>query len=54
MLGLLVQRTTRRDVAGYIGDGDYQPPAILSALGIDRIVEITCVGAIDGDQGQLT
>ena len=38
----------------HIGDGHEQTPAIAIALAIDGVIEIPCIGAIDGYQRQIT
>ncbi|MCY1418457.1 hypothetical protein D9M71_340180 [compost metagenome] len=49
----LIQRRTDLDVVGDVGDGHVQFPATaLARLGIDRVVEVAGVLAVDGDEGQ--
>ncbi|MNZ70202.1 hypothetical protein D3C78_885290 [compost metagenome] len=52
---LFVQRRAHLYIVGNVGDGDDQAPAAtLAGFGIDGIVEVTGVLAVDGDQRQIT
>ena len=53
--GLLIQSRTHLYVVGDIGDGNQQSPAPAgNRLGINRIIEILGVLAVNGDKGQVT
>ena len=51
---LAIERGAEAHVMAHIGDRHDQPPAAAAdALGVDRIVEVPRVRAVDGDQRQL-
>ena len=53
MLGLGIQGGAGFDVMRDIGNRHNQTKTLALAFAIYRIVKVTCVFAIDGDQGQL-
>ena len=52
LIGCFVQRAARLDVMRYVGDRDDQMPALAVRFGKNRIVEISRIRAVDGDQGE--
>ena len=53
LLGLRVQRRFRLHVGGHISDRHIEFPTLGRGFAVDRVVEITRVLAVDGDQRQL-
>ena len=51
-VGFLVQRAADVHVMRNIGNGDEQTKTLGILLGINRVIEVTCILAIDGDQWQ--
>ncbi len=56
--GLAVERAIRAHVVGDVGDRHQHAPAagvlgIVVRLGVDGVVEVAGIGAVDGDQGKV-
>jgi hypothetical protein len=55
LFGILIQRAARADIMRYIGNRDPQPPiAIIESFGIDRVIKVSGIFAINGDERHIS